>query len=61
MGRLAITLAVILLPIIGWIKCLIHLCGCDFSSATSYKAEVIYAIGTFSGLGAILGWFDFGV
>jgi hypothetical protein len=47
--------------VIGYIKCIVHLCNCDFSSATSYKAEIIYAIGTCTGLGTILGWFNFGI
>lgn len=50
-----------ILSIIGYIMNIVKLCQCDFSSATSWKAEIIYGIGTVSGLGAILGWFDFGV
>lgn len=44
--------------IIGWVKCLIKLTECDFEP--SYKAEVIYTVGTFSGLGAIIGYLDLG-
>lgn len=51
--------AVAVLPVIGWVKCLIHLCQCDFSPIG--KAEIIYGIGTFTPVGAILGWFDFGI
>lgn len=49
-----------IVAIIGYVRNLIKLCQCDFSSATSWKAEVIHGIGVF-GPGAILGWFDFGV
>lgn len=52
-------LSVVLLGFIGWIKCIINLIGCDFAPA--YKAEVLYAIGSFIPvIGAILGWIDFG-
>ena len=44
--------------IIGEVKCIIKLCSCDFEP--SYKAEVIYAVGTFTGLGAVIGYLDFG-
>lgn len=44
--------------ITGYIKGVVKLCQCDFEP--SYKAEVIYGIGTVTGLGVILGWIDFG-
>lgn len=42
----------------GWVKSVYKLTQCDFEP--SYKAEILYAIGTFSGAGAFLGYFDFG-
>lgn len=42
----------------GYVQCVYKLCKCDFEP--SYKAKVIYGIGTFSGLGCIIGWFDIG-
>lgn len=51
---------IIIALVAGWIMCLIAFCSCDFSSSGSFKAEVIYGIGTFTPLGAILGWFNFG-
>lgn len=55
-----IAVAIVVLLIIGWIMCLVAFCNCDFTGATSSKAEVIYGIGVFTGLGSILGWFNFG-
>jgi hypothetical protein len=49
-----------ILYLIGYIKNIIKLCGCDFDSAGSWKAEILHGIGVF-GLGGFLGWFDFGV
>jgi len=51
-------LALQLLFIIGYIQCIIHFVNCDFQQP--FKAEVIYGIGIFTGLGGILGWFNFG-
>lgn len=42
----------------GYVKCIIHLCQCDFKE--SYKAEVIYTVGLATGTGSVIGWFDFG-
>lgn len=56
---LIIQLILAVLSVIGYVKCIIHLIQCDFEP--SYKAEIIYAIGACSGLGAIIGWFDIGV
>jgi hypothetical protein len=49
------------LGIIGYIMNLVKFCQCDFSSATSWKAEIIHGVGVFTGLGAITGWFDLGI
>ncbi len=41
---------------IGWVRCVIHLIKTDF--APPYKAEVIYGIGSFTGMGAVVGWIN---
>ena len=44
--------------ILGEVQCILKFCKCDFEP--SYKAEVIYGVGTFTGLGAIVGYMDLG-
>lgn len=46
------------LLIVGEVKCIIKFFSCDFKP--SYKAEAIYGVSTITGLGAIVGWMDFG-
>jgi hypothetical protein len=53
-----ISLILYILLFIGYIKCIINFATCDFEK--SYKAEIIYGTGVITGLGGILGWFDFG-
>jgi hypothetical protein len=48
-----------ILAIAGYIQNIVHLIQCDFEP--SYKAEILYGIGACTGLGALLGWFNFGV
>lgn len=55
-GILHLLIAIIIL--VGYIKNIVHLCECDFEP--SYKAEVIYGVGTITGLGVITGYMDFG-
>ena len=55
-----IAIAIAGMLVAGWIMCLVAFCNCDFTNATSFKAEVIYGIGVFTDLGSILGWFNFG-
>ena len=43
----------------GYIQNIVHLIQCDFEP--SYKAEILYGIGACTGLGALFGWFNFGV
>ncbi|MEQ1733649.1 MAG: hypothetical protein ABL940_08250 [Bacteroidia bacterium] len=50
--------ALIIGLVIGQISCIVKLCSCDFEP--SYKAEVIYTIGTFTPLGSVIGYMDFG-
>jgi hypothetical protein len=45
-----------LLGTIGWIQCIYKTVKCNWEPVG--KAEVIYSIGTASGLGAIIGWID---
>jgi len=60
-GFSSIVIAVLyLLMIIGYLMCVYKFVTCDFSNKTSYKAEVIYGVGTFTGLGCIVGWIDLG-
>ena len=51
-----IIIIIVVLGIIGWIKCIVKLVNTDFASP--YKAEVIYGIGAFTGAGAVVGWID---
>ena len=44
--------------ITGYISCIINFLSCDFEAP--YKGETLYGIGIFTGLGIILGWFNFG-
>lgn len=49
------------LYVIGYVMCIVKLCQCDFDgNKSSWKAEVVYGIGTFTGLGGIIGWLDMG-
>lgn len=47
---------VVLLLVIGWIKCLIKAIDCNWDPID--KAEIIYTGGVFLGYGGIIGWFD---
>ena len=49
---------IVIFALIGEVKCIVHLCQCDFEP--SYKAEVIYGVATISGAGSVIGWIDFG-
>jgi len=51
-----IPIVIIILSLMGWVKCIIKLSKTDFQAP--YKAEVIYGIGTFTGAGAIIGWIN---
>ena len=59
MRFILVYIAFLVFGLIGWIKCLVHLLSCDFNPIG--KAEILYGLGTFTGLGAIIGWFDFGI
>lgn len=49
-------ITLVVLAIIGEVKCIIKFVQCDFKAP--YKAEVIYGVGTITGLGAVVGWID---
>lgn len=53
-----LTITIISLFIMGYISCVINFLSCDFEAP--YKGETLYGIGIFTGLGIILGWFNFG-
>lgn len=44
--------------LVGYVKNIVKLCQCDFEP--KYKAEILYGVGTVTGLGVIFGWIDFG-
>ena len=46
----------IVLLLIGEVKCIIKAVNCNWEPIG--KAEVIYTVGAFTGLGSIIGWFD---
>ena len=51
-------ITIVSLLITGYISCIINFLSCDFEAP--YKGETLYGIGIFTGLGIILGWFNFG-
>lgn len=48
------------LLVLGWGRCVYKFATCDFNNAGSWKAEILYGIGTFTGAGAVIGWLEFG-
>ena len=53
-----IKIAIVAAIITGYISCIVKFITCDFE--TPFRAETFYGIGIFTGLGIILGWFNFG-
>lgn len=49
-------LMIIIICIIGEIKCIIKMCHCNWNPVD--KAEVLYTVGTFTGAGCIIGYID---
>lgn len=45
-----------ILGVIGEIRCIYKMVDCNWQSP--YKAEVFYTVGTFTGFGCIIGWFN---
>lgn len=48
--------AFIIIPTLGWIKCVVKFVKSDFDAP--YKAEIVYGIGTFTGAGAVIGYIN---
>lgn len=59
-AMLFINIALLLVLAFGYCRGVYKFVKCDFSNETSWKPEIIYGLGTFSGLGCIIGWFDLG-
>lgn len=55
---LALYIILSIVAMTGYIKCIVKFCQCDFKE--SYKAEIIYGVGTATGAGVVLGYIDFG-
>jgi len=53
---IAIYVALIIGVLVGEVKCIIKMTKCNWEPIG--KAEVIYTIGTFTGLGSIIGYLD---
>ena len=51
-----ITVLCVLTLIIGEVKCIIKMVECNWEPIG--KAEVIYTVGTFTGLGCVIGYID---
>ena len=51
-----IYLAISILLLVGEVKCVIKMINCNWDPVG--KAEVLYTLGTFTGLGSIIGWID---
>ena len=49
-------LAISLFLFIGEVKCIIKMIDCNWDPIG--KSEIIYTVGTFTGLGSIIGWID---
>jgi len=53
---LIIQLAIIVLMLIGEVKCIVKAVNCNWEPVG--KAEVIYTASAVTGVGAIVGWFN---
>ena len=53
-----LVIAIYIAAIVGEVMCIVKFFKCDFEP--SYKAEAIYGISACCGLGAIVGYMDFG-
>ena len=51
-----IYLAISVLLLVGEVKCVIKMINCNWDPVG--KAEVLYTLGTFTGLGSIIGWIN---
>lgn len=48
-----IPILLLTLAIVGEVKCIVHMLQCNWEPIG--KAEVVYTVGTFTGLGSIIG------
>jgi len=53
---IVVYLAIIILAITGWVKCIVKTVKCNWEPIG--KAEIIYTIGTFTGAGAVIGYLN---
>ena len=51
-----ISLAISVFLLIGEVKCVIKMINCNWDPIG--KSEILYTVGTFTGLGSIIGWID---
>ena len=51
-----ISVILIIFLFIGWVKCVVKACKCNWQPIG--KAEVFYTFGSFTPLGTIIGWID---
>ena len=49
---------IFLVVFLGEVLCIKKAIECDWSDKTSYKAEAIYTVSFFTGIGAVVGWFN---
>ena len=54
--KLLISLLFILAVIVGEVRCIYKMCTCNWEPVG--KAEVLYTVGSFTGLGMVIGYFD---
>lgn len=52
----AFVIILYILFIIGWVRCVYKMVTCNWEPIG--KAEVLYTVGTFTGAGVVIGWFD---
>ena len=51
-----ISLAISVFLLIGEVKCIIKMIDCNWDPIG--KSEILYTVGTFTGLGSIIGWIN---
>ena len=56
LGIIIAYVAICIALLVGEVKCIIKMVRCDWEPIG--KAEIIYTVGTFTGLGCIIGYMD---
>jgi hypothetical protein len=56
MKKLIFIILIIILGLIGEIRCAYKMITCNWEPIG--KSEILYTVGTFTGLGAVIGWID---